>query len=263
MLDMKSYGVALVAMFCLAILGWQHSYRRHNVTVVDSLWSVFFLLGLLTYAVMSGDLLRTPRAAIVMALVTLWSLRLTIYLSGRNHGKPEDHRYAQIRQRNEPGFAVKSLYLVFGLQAVLAWVIAIPLALAYSGHSPLGIIDGLGIALWLVGFAFEVVGDAQLARFKSDPANAGKVMDRGLWRFTRHPNYFGEACLWWAYWMLAVAAGGAWSVFSPLLMTLLLLKVSGVALLERDIVDRRPAYRDYIKRTNAFIPGPPREKAPL
>ena len=112
----------------------------------------------------------------------------------------------------------------------------------------------------MVGFLFETVGDWQLTRFKANPDNQGKVMDRGLWRSTRHPNYFGEACLWWGTWLIAASAGGWWTIFSPLLMSVLLLKVSGVALLEKDISNRRPAYRDYIARTNAFFPGPHRSR---
>jgi steroid 5-alpha reductase family enzyme len=163
-----------------------------------------------------------------------------------------------MRRRNNPGFAWKSLYLVFGLQAILAWLIAMPLMAAVAGATPVGPLDYAGIALWALGMIFEAVGDWQLARFKADPANRGKVMDRGLWRYTRHPNYFGESCLWWGYYLLAVAAGGWWTLFSPVLMTFLLLRVSGVALLEKDIGERRPAYRDYMRRTNAFIPGPVR-----
>jgi steroid 5-alpha reductase family enzyme len=129
---------------------------------------------------------------------------------------------------------------------------------ALSGEQPLSWLDGLGAALWLLGIAYQSVADWQLARFKADPAHAGRVMDRGLWRYSRHPNYFGEFCVWWGAWLVALAAGGAWTIVSPLLMTLLLLRVSGVALLEQDIGERRPAYADYIRRTNAFLPGLPR-----
>jgi steroid 5-alpha reductase family enzyme len=138
-----------------------------------------------------------------------------------------------------------------------------PTLAALAGDRPFGVLDIVGIVVALVGFLFEAIGDAQMAAFKADPVHEGQVMDRGLWRYTRHPNYFGEACFWWGIWLLALAAGGAdavWTVLSPALMTVLLLKVSGVALLEKDMVERRPAYRDYIARTNAFIPGPPRRE---
>ncbi|HET9695105.1 MAG TPA: DUF1295 domain-containing protein, partial [Steroidobacteraceae bacterium] len=200
-----------------------------------------------------------PRTVLVLTLVTLWGLRLAIYLGRRTFGHEEDRRYQAIRRRNDPGFTWKSLYLVFGLQAVLAWVISLPLLGGVAGDPrPLGVLDGLGAALWLLGWSFESVGDWQLARFKADPANAGRVMDRGLWRYTRHPNYFGDFCVWWGFYLVALAAGAWWSIAGPALMTVLLLRVSGVALLERDIGTRRPGYEEYVRRTNAFFPGPPR-----
>jgi steroid 5-alpha reductase family enzyme len=164
-----------------------------------------------------------------------------------------------MRLRNDPGFAWKSLYLVFGLQALLAWLISAPLAAAIGSSHAIGALDVIGAALVAFGIGFEALADAQLARFKAQPASAGRVMDRGLWRFSRHPNYFGECCVWWGLYAIAFAAGGWWTVFSPVVMTVLLLKVSGVTLLEKDIGERRPAYRDYAARTNAFFPGPRRE----
>jgi steroid 5-alpha reductase family enzyme len=195
---------------------------------------------------------------LVLALAAIWALRLTGYLTWRNHGKPEDRRYRAIRERNEPGFTWKSLYLVFGLQAVLAAIVALPLFGAIASARPWSLLDAAGVLLWLVGFGFEAIGDRQLARFKADPKNRGQVMAQGLWRYTRHPNYFGECCLWWGFFVIALAAGAWWSVLSPLLLTVLLLRVSGVALLERDIAERRPEYRDYILRTSAFLPWLPR-----
>jgi steroid 5-alpha reductase family enzyme len=259
MLDVTAYLATLVVLLLASIAGWLFSVVRQNVTIVDSLWALFFLLAALTTAALTSQ--PGPRASLIIVLVAIWAVRLSGYLTWRNWGKPEDHRYQAIRQRNEPGFAFKSLYLVFALQAVLAWIIAAPLAASISSPAPLGLLDYAGFALWAFGFLFETIGDWQLARFKANPDNHGKVMDRGLWRFTRHPNYFGEACLWWGYWLIAVSAGGWWTLFAPLLMSVLLLKVSGVALLEKDIGARRPAYRDYIARTNAFFPGPRRTVA--
>ena len=259
MLDWIAAFPALGAMLLLALAGWVLSVRLRNAGVVDSLWSLFFLLGAGVYAGMTGA--QGPRALLLLALVGLWASRLAVYLTWRNWGEPEDRRYRAIRTRNEPGFAWKSLYLVFGLQALLAWVIAMPLFVALSSADPLGALDLAGVVLWIAGLIFEVIGDAQLARFKRDPASRGKVLDTGLWRYTRHPNYFGEALLWWGCFLIAAAAGGAWTVFAPLLMTILLLKVSGVALLEKDIGERRPDYRAYIARTSAFIPWPPKEAA--
>ena len=199
------------------------------------------------------------RALLVLLLVAVWALRLSVYLAARNWNAPEDHRYRSIRERNEPGFAWKSIYLVFGLQAVLAWLISAPIAASIASAAPIDALDAIGAVLTVFGIAFETLADAQLARFKAEPANAGRVMDSGLWRYTRHPNYFGEFCVWWGLYGIALGAGAWWTLFSPLLMTVLLLRVSGVALLEKDIGERRPAYRNYAARTNAFFPGPPRE----
>lgn len=256
MMAWETYLVGLVITLALALIGWLVSLLQRNVNLVDSLWSLFFLAATLGYLALTPE--PGPRAALVLGLVALWALRLAIHLTVRNWGKPEDRRYQAIRARNSPGFAWKSLYLVFGLQAVLAWVISLPLFVAVTAPAPLNTLDLVGAGLMLAGLAFETVADAQLARFKRDPANRGRVMDRGLWRYSRHPNYFGEACVWWGFGLIAVAGGAWWALVSPLLMTFLLLKVSGVALLERDIAERRPAYRDYIARTSAFIPWPPR-----
>ncbi len=216
-----------------------------------------FVIAAFSYA--SSTMPLEPRAQLVLVLVTVWGLRLAIYLGRRNFGHEEDRRYQKIRRRNEPGFAWKSLYLVFGLQAVLAWVISLPLLGAIAGDaSPLGWLDYAGAALCLVGLYFEAVGDWQLTRFKANPANAGQVMDQGLWGLTRHPNYFGDFCVWWGFGLLALAAGAWWSLVGPALMSVLLLRVSGVTLLERDIGKRRPGYAEYIRRTNAFFPGPRR-----
>ena len=246
---------ALPVLLAMALAAWAVATVRRNAGLVDIVWSLFFLAAALVYAGAGGE---GERVWLTLALVTAWSLRLAVYLALRNWSAPEDHRYRAIRARNEPGFAWKSLYLVFGLQALLAWLISAPLAGGIASAAPLGMLDALGAALALFGIVFEATGDAQLARFKADPASAGKVMDRGLWRYTRHPNYFGEFCVAWGFWLLGVAGGAWWTLFAPLLMSLLLLRVSGVALLEKDIAERRPAYRDYVARTNAFFPGPPR-----
>ena len=183
---------------------------------------------------------------------------MSIHITWRNWGEAEDQRYQAIRARNQPGYAWKSLYLVFGLQALLAFVLAMPLYVAVGSGSGLNPIDFVSLAVWLAGFAFEAIGDWQLARFLADPQNRGKVMDGGLWRYTRHPNYFGEAAMCWGMYGFALGQGGWWTVFAPLLMTWLLLRVSGVSLLEKDIGERRPGYREYVARTNAFLPGQPR-----
>lgn len=253
MFDWRIYLSGLAAMTLLGLGGWIASVIKKNVTLVDSLWSLFFLLATVVYVSASAE----PRAILILVLVTIWALRLSIYLTWRNFGKQEDHRYQAIRQNNQPHFWLKSLYIVFALQALLAWIISLPLLGAATSHQPINWLDYVGISLWLTGFLWESIADRQLARFKANPANKGAVMDSGLWRYSRHPNYFGECCVWWGYYLLAVAAGAWWSLPAPLLMTLLLLKVSGVALLEKDIGQRRPAYAAYIAKTNAFLPGRP------
>ena len=247
---------ALPVLLLMAIVAWAVATARRNVGLVDIVWSLFFLAALAVYATAAGP--EGPRAVLLLAIVGVWSLRLSVYLALRNWNAPEDHRYRAIRARNEPGFVWKSLYLVFGLQALLAWLISAPHAGALASTAPPQAFEALGAALAAFGIAFESTADAQLSSFKAAPANAGRVMDRGLWRYTRHPNYFGEFCVAWGLWLIAAGGGAWWTVFAPLLMSFLLLRVSGVALLEKDIGERRPAYRDYIARTNAFFPGPRR-----
>jgi steroid 5-alpha reductase family enzyme len=245
---------ALPVLLAAAAVTWAVSVIKRNVTIVDTLWSLLFVIAAVVYA---GSVATPgPRAWLLLALVSVWGVRLAGYLAWRNRGHEEDRRYQAIRRRNEPNFALKSLWLIFGFQAVLAWVISLPLAGAIAGEAPLGAFDALGVVLWGVGVFFEAAGDWQLARFKRDPANAGRVMDRGLWRYTRHPNYFGDFCVWWGFYLIALSAGAWWTIIGPLIMSFLLLRFSGVRLLERDIGERRPAYAEYVRRTNAFFPGP-------
>ena len=240
----------------LAVATWIASLSRRDVSIVDSVWPWLVLApGAVTALVWPAP---ASRGLLAIGLAVLWAVRLSAHITWRHRGQPEDHRYQAIRRRNQPHFEFKSLYLVFGLQAVLAWIVALPLMMTLLQAAPWGMLDVAGAALFVFGFTFEAVADAQLARFKADPANAGRVMDRGLWRYTRHPNYFGECCLWWGLYLLAFAAGAWWTLASPVLMSVLLLKVSGVSLLEKDIGARRPAYREYVARTNAFFPGPTR-----
>lgn len=248
---------ALPAMVGLGLIAWAIATVRRNAGLIDIFWSLFMLTAAGVYA--TADHSPTARGWLTLALVAVWALRLSIHLAVRNWNAPEDRRYAAIRARNELGFALKSLYLVFGLQAVLAWLVSAPLAAAIGSAQPLTPLDLIGAAIAVFGIAFESAADAQLARFTSDPSNRGRVLQHGLWRYSRHPNYFGEFCVWWGLYAIAAGAGGWWSVFSPLLMSVLLMRVSGVTLLERDIGERRPGYGSYIARTNAFFPGPPRE----
>jgi steroid 5-alpha reductase family enzyme len=256
MIDWHACLLSLLAIAALALIFWLASLVKRDVSVVDSAWSLLFLGALASYIALSDRL--GERALVISLLTGTWALRLSLYITWRNWGRPEDRRYQAIRRNHEPGFAVKSLYMVFGLQGVLAWLISAPLMAGVSGTSAIGVLDYIGILLWGIGMTFEVVGDQQLARFKADPQNRNQVMEHGLWRYTRHPNYFGECCIWWGFYLIALAAGGWWTLWSPVLMTFLLLRVSGVTLLENDLRERRPQYRQYMVRTNAFIPGPPR-----
>ena len=250
------YSIALMVILAVGIVSWLFSLVKKDVSFVDSLWSLLFLVAAAVFALEAQPI--SIRGKLVLALVAIWALRLSIYITARNWGQPEDYRYQSIRANNEPGFAFKSLYIVFGLQGVLAWLVALSLLPAITSDYSLTGIDLIAATLWLVGFVFEAGGDYQLARFKAGDDSKGRVLDTGLWRYTRHPNYFGDFCIWWSFFLFAVASGGWWSIASPLLMSVLLLKVSGVAMLEKSISDRRPEYAEYIRRTNAFFPGPRR-----
>jgi steroid 5-alpha reductase family enzyme len=258
MFDFNTWLLALIALAGFGVLGWLVSLVKRDVSIVDSMWSLMFLIAAGVYASISGT---GPRTTLVLLLVTLWSLRLAAHITWRNWGEGEDYRYQAIRRNNSPNFGFKSLYIVFGLQAGLAWIISLPLLAAMTGTQAMGVIDLAGVILWIVGFVFEALGDLQLAQFRSDPDNSGRVLRTGLWKFTRHPNYFGDFCIWWGFFLIALSAGGWWSIVSPLLMSFLLLRVSGVAMLEKDIGDRRPEYAEYVATTNAFFPGPPKEGA--
>jgi steroid 5-alpha reductase family enzyme len=247
---------ALLIGLAVAVAGWVLSYAKSDVSIVDSFWSLFFILFAAVYAY--GTEQVGLRSIVVLTLIAVWGLRLSLYITVRNHGKREDYRYQAMRAKGGPSFPVTSVYRIFGLQAFLAWLISIPLLLAIAGDRPLGILDYLGVTLWLVGFVFEAGGDFQLSRFLSNDDNKGRVMNRGFWKYTRHPNYFGDACIWWGFYLLALSAGGWWTIYAPIMMTLLLLNVSGVAMLEKTISDRRPKYAQYIRATNAFIPGRPK-----
>ena len=257
MFDINIYLFGLLAAMTPPLLTWIVSLFKRDVSIVDSIWALIFLALCGTYFLLNDY--STLRGMIVLALVAVWALRLSAYITWRNHGEPEDPRYRAMREKHAPNFAIKSLWLVFLLQGLLAWVISLPLLAATTGSRPLNLLDGLAMALVLFGILFESIADAQLAGFRARPGNRGKVMDKGLWRFSRHPNYFGECCVWWGFYLFAVATGGWWSIVSPLLMTFLLLRVSGVTLLESGIAERRPAYRDYVNSTNAFFPGLPRD----
>ena len=248
---------ALPFLLFAATVTWLSSLTLRNLSVVDVLWSLMLFAAGVVYALGADP--RTPRFAIVLWPLAIWAARLAFFLTARSLGQPEDQRYQALRERHQPRFALKSLPLVFWSQAFLAWLVSLPLLGAFSSLEPIGPLDYVGLLLWIAGFGFEAVSDWQLARFKRNPANADAVFMDGVWHFTRHPNYFGEFCLWCGFTAMAISAGAWWSVASPVLLLVLLLRISGVRLMEKDIGKRRPRYADYVLKTNAFFPGPRRK----
>ena len=258
MFDTSIFFYTLAILFLIAIALWIASRIKKDVGIVDSFWSLMILVAGFCFLAFT-DTIITDRHSIVMLLLTVWAIRLAVHITWRNWGQEEDSRYQTIRNNNQPNFDLKSLYIVFLLQAFLAVVVALPLMSVFSSDSDINNLDYIALALWFTGMFFETVGDQQLARFKSSSSNQNKVLNSGLWRYTRHPNYFGEFCIWWAFFLFAVASGYWWSIVSPLLMTILLLKVSGVSLLESTISERRPQYASYCRTTNAFFPWFPKK----
>ncbi|MBC7756570.1 MAG: DUF1295 domain-containing protein [Bdellovibrio sp.] len=259
MMSWPIYFYSLIIILLFAFLGWLLSLVRKNVTHVDSMWSLFFVLAAFTTAAFVLFVYPAPdRLLLVLGCVSIWALRLCVYLTWRNWGPHEDSRYIKIRQNNQPNFWLKSIVIIFGLQGVLAWIISVSLHAAIASTSALNGLDYAALALFAFGFVWETLADLQLSQFKVVASNKGKVLNNGVWQYSRHPNYFGECCVWWAFYLFALAGGAWWAIISPIIMTLLLLKVSGVSLLESTITERRPAYADYIKHTNAFFPGIPK-----
>ncbi|MGC9360915.1 MAG: DUF1295 domain-containing protein [Anaerolineae bacterium] len=251
----------LVILSYMTLL-WIASLVLRNSSIVDIFWGAGFVMSAWLYhGLTPGGL--AARKWLLSTIVTIWGLRLSGYILWRNWGKPEDFRYAKWREENGSSWWWRSYLKVFLLQGLLMWVISAPLlgAQLSATHGHLIWLDIVGLLVWATGFFFEAVGDWQLARFKADPANKGKVLNRGVWRYTRHPNYFGDTTQWWGYYLIALAGGAWWSIFSPIIMTGLLLKVSGVALLEKTLKTTKPAYADYVARTSAFIPLPPKKRS--
>lgn len=257
-MDLTVTGWAAIGVAILMSGFWLVSLPLRNASIADIAWGLAFVV-VAWAAVLAGS--GSGASIFLAAGVTIWGVRLAGYIAWRNRGHGEDRRYVAMRDKRPGSFWLWSLFGVFLLQGLLALVISIPVqSLGAAGDPSIGVFSVAGALVFLTGLFFEVVGDAQLASFKADPDNRGKVMDRGLWRYTRHPNYFGDALLWWGIWLFAVGSGAAWWTFpGPVVMTFFLLRVSGVAMLESDISERRPAYAEYIRRTSAFIPRPPRD----
>ncbi len=251
--------VGLVTLLTVLTLAWMLSLRRRDASIADVCWGLGFVLLAWVYCLLSPSLTR--RSWLVASLITLWGARLSVHIFRRNHGKGEDPRYQTMRAAHGRAFWWRSLFTVFWLQGALLWCVALPLLVAVRATQPVALtaVDGLGVVLFAVGFGFEVVGDYQLERFTTQPENRGRVLDTGLWRYTRHPNYFGDATLWWGIYAMAASTPGGWTTFlSPALMLLLLMRVSGATLLEDGLKASKPGYRAYITRTPAFFPWFPR-----
>jgi steroid 5-alpha reductase family enzyme len=249
----------LIIMLMMTLL-WLVSIIIKNVSIVDLFWGLGFVFVSIFYFLNTDG--YSTRKIILILLVPIWGLRLSIYLAWRNIGKGEDFRYRQFRKKyGENRYWWISFFQTFLLQGILMWLISVPLLAAqyYNLNNSLGILDYVGIILWITGLFFETTGDIQLARFKAEPANKGKVLDTGLWRFTRHPNYFGDSAVWWGYGFICLASGSYLPVLGSVLMTALIIKVSGVALLEKSLTDQKPQYKEYIEKTSAFLPWFPKK----
>jgi steroid 5-alpha reductase family enzyme len=257
---MDAFWITLIAVLISMTLLWLLSLRLRDASIVDMFWGPGFVLIAWIAFALSGN--TSWRVWLIAIMVTIWGLRLGIYLFWRNHGKGEDPRYQAMRQHHGDSFWWMSLFIVYLLQGVLMWIVSWPIQLIhFLPQSPsLTWLDAVAVLLWLTGMFFETVGDGQLARFKADPINAGRVMSQGLWRYTRHPNYFGDFLVWWGFGLFVLNGGwaGMWALIGPFLMSVLLIKVSGVTLLEQRLHHTRPAYQDYVRRTSSFFPKPPR-----
>ena len=255
---------AALALAAILVALWLLSLVRRDASIIDVFWGPGFVVVAWTCALASERSLDAGQW-LLLILVTVWGLRLGAHLGWRNlirdasHG--EDRRYQAMRARIGANFWIVSLVSVFAVQGVILFIVSLPIqaALLAGGGPWFGAVAIVALACWLVGVVFEVGGDLQLARFLADPANAGRVMDRGLWTYTRHPNYFGDFAIWWGHFGLAFALGAPWwTLVSPLIMSYLLMKVSGVPMLEKTMKARRPGYADYVRRTSAFFPRQPR-----
>jgi steroid 5-alpha reductase family enzyme len=242
------------------VLVWLISIPMRNVAIIDIAWG----LGFIIVAWFSDWWIAPPgsSALLLLTLVTFWGGRLSGYLFWRNVGKPEDKRYQAMRDKRGEAFTYSSLWIVFLPQGVLTWIVSLPVQLGiHESQGGWHWLHGIGILLWLVGFLFESIGDYQLAKFLADPNSKGQVMNRGLWRYTRHPNYFGDFLVWWGIFLVAIADQWhiSWTIIGPLVMSYLLIQFSGVPMLEATMKTSRPGYAEYVRRTSGFFPWWPKK----
>lgn len=249
---------AIVTIACLMLATWSVSLLRRDASIVDIVWGLGFVLVAWAAKFVTGA--SGAGNWLLLLMVTVWGLRLAAYLAKRNLGKGEDFRYKAMRRKHGERFAIVSLYTVFGLQGALMFLVSLPVTMGQRDTSAgAGFVVFLGFVVWAIGIYFEAVGDAQLARFKRDPRNEGQIMDQGLWALTRHPNYFGDALVWWGLAIVGSSQGaGVWAFLGAGVMTVLLVRVSGAAMLDRLLAKRKPGYAEYMARTSGFIPMPRR-----
>lgn len=252
-------GLVTVVLFMTA--GLFLARRSQRLTIVDTLWG----LGFVAVAIVSvfvadrGDGMPGTQL-LLLVLVTVWGVRLAAHLHHRNSGQAEDPRYQALADEDGRSFAQVALRRVFLPQGIAMFLVATPVMVGMNNAGTITWLGWLGALVWLVGFFFEAVGDYQLAQFKKDPRNKGQVMDQGLWRYTRHPNYFGDACVWFGIWLVAASSWpGVVTIVSPIAMTIFLTKVTGASLNEKGMRQSKPGYEDYVRRTSGFVPLPPKK----
>ena len=254
------YIQAFLVIIAMMFILWVFSVKLRNVSIVDLFWGFGFVLTAVVYFIQTDGL--DIRKVLLMIMVAIWGMRLSIYLAWRNIGKGEDFRYQKFRNDyGEKRYWWISFFQTFLLQGILMWLISVPLlgAFFYTKGNSLGILDYAGIVIWMVGLSFEAGGDFQLAKFKNNPANKGKVLNKGFWKYTRHPNYFGDAAVWTGYAFMCLATGSYFPILGSALMIVLIIKISGVALLEKTLKTTKPEYREYIEKTSAFLPWFPKK----
>jgi steroid 5-alpha reductase family enzyme len=248
--------VMMAVTFGIALKVGKHS-------VVDTAWGLGIALVAVVALVSSIGHGQPARRYLLLAGAVIWGLRLAVYIGWRNHGKPEDPRYRDMLSKAKGDKNAYAFRIIYLLQALILFVATLPIQAGMLERAPAGALTIIGAAIWLGGFVFESLGDWQLARFKADPAHQGMIMDRGLWRYTRHPNYFGDFCMWWGLFLISV---GSWIellfVFAPLLMTYILTRGTGQRMTDRRMTASRPQYADYVARTSGFFPLPPKRTPP-
>ncbi|MGB7338124.1 MAG: DUF1295 domain-containing protein [Phototrophicaceae bacterium] len=256
MIFLQNYLIGGIAIWVAMTLLWLLSLLIRDASIVDIFWGSGFVIVGWVYFLLSDTI--TMRHWVLMSLVSIWGLRLSLYLAVRNLGHGEDFRYQKWREEEGQKWWWLSYIRVFMLQGVIMWIVSAPLLGAQQSTTTVSLIDIIAFGIWSIGFFFESIGDWQLMRFKNNPQNEGKVLNTGLWRYTRHPNYFGDAVQWWGFYVFALAVGAWWTIFSPLVMTFFLMRVSGVPMLENSLKKRKPEYAEYIAKTSAFFPMPPK-----